>query len=88
MQRGHAIANSCYVAAVNRIGIEGDIEFWGQSFACDPMGEIIAKGEQSDEILTFEFDKSAVSEARRQWPFLRDRRVDAYGDLARRYIDS
>lgn len=87
VQRGHAIANSCYVAAANRVGVEGPIEFWGQSFACDCMGQIAAKAGEGEEILLFDFDRAEVAETRRQWPFLRDRRIDAYGDLARRRID-
>lgn len=87
VQRGHAIANSCFVAAVNRVGTEGEIEFWGQSFACDPMGQIVAKGGLGEEIISFEFDRALVAETRRQWPFLRDRRVDAYQDITQRYLD-
>jgi N-carbamoylputrescine amidase len=93
IQRGHAIANGCYVAAVNRVGHEapagGDgIEFWGQSFVCDPAGQIIAKaGVASEENLVVEIDFARVEQQRTHWPFLRDRRIDAYGDLTRRLID-
>ena len=87
VQRGHAIANSIYVAAPNRIGEEGVLEFWGQSFACDPMGEIVAKAGLGEEILSFELNRELVAESRRQWPFLRDRRVDAYQDITKRFID-
>jgi N-carbamoylputrescine amidase len=88
VQRGHAIANSVYVAATNRVGIEGELEFWGQSFACDPTGSILAKAGQQEEIVSFELDRDLVAESRRQWPFLRDRRVDAYQGLTQRFIDS
>lgn len=93
IQRGHAIANGCYVAVANRVGHEapagGDgIEFWGQSFVCAPDGEIIAKGPiDREEIVTAEIDWARVNEQRTHWPFLRDRRIDAYGDIDRRLID-
>jgi N-carbamoylputrescine amidase len=93
IQRSHAVANGCYVAAANRVGHEapagGDgIEFWGQSFICGPDGEILAKGSiAEEEIVSAEVDWSRVNEHRTHWPFLRDRRVDAYGGLERRLID-
>ena len=93
IQRGHAIANGCYVAAVNRVGHEAPaggagIEFWGQSFVCDPAGQIIAKaGVTEEENLLVEIDFARVEEQRTHWPFLRDRRIDAYGDVTRRLID-
>ncbi len=93
IQRGHAIANGCYVAVANRVGHEtpagGDgIEFWGQSFVCGPDGEIIAKGSiDQEEIVAAEIDWARVNEHRTHWPFLRDRRIDAYGDINRRLID-
>jgi N-carbamoylputrescine amidase len=93
IQRGHAIANGCYVAVPNRIGHEapagGDgIEFWGQSFVCGPDGQIIAKGSiDQEEIILADVAWSRVNEQRTHWPFLRDRRVDAYGELNRRLID-
>jgi N-carbamoylputrescine amidase len=93
IQRGHAIANGCYVAVANRVGHEapagGDgIEFWGQSFVCGPDGEIIAKGSvDREEILTAEIDWARVNEQRTHWPFLRDRRIDAYGGIEERMID-
>jgi N-carbamoylputrescine amidase len=94
IQRSHAIANGCYVAAANRVGHEktagGDgIEFWGQSFVCGPDGKIIAKGTvDREEIVTAEIDWSAVDRHRTHWPFLRDRRVDAYRGLEQRLLDS
>jgi N-carbamoylputrescine amidase len=93
IQRSHAIANGCYVAAANRVGHEapagGDgIEFWGQSFICGPDGEIVAKGSiDREEIVSEEIDWERVNEHRTHWPFLRDRRVDAYSGLERRLLD-
>jgi N-carbamoylputrescine amidase len=94
IQRSHAIANGCFVAAANRVGHEapagGDgIEFWGQSFICGPDGEIIAKGSvDQEEIVSAEVDWRRVNEHRTHWPFLRDRRVDAYHGLEKRLLDS
>jgi N-carbamoylputrescine amidase len=93
IQRSHAIANGCYVAVPNRVGHEapagGDgIEFWGQSFVCGPDGEIIAKGSvDKEEIVMADVDWNRVNEQRTHWPFLRDRRIDAYGEINRRLID-
>ncbi len=93
VQRGHAVANGCYVAAPNRVGLEtpigGDgIEFWGQSFICDPSGEILEKGPADAEaIVLAEIDLDAVDTQRTHWPFLRDRRIDAYGEITQRLID-
>ena len=93
IQRGHAIANGCYVAVANLVGHEapagGDgIEFWGQSFVCGPDGEIIAKGSIGrEEIVAAEIDWARVNEHRTHWPFLRDRRIDAYGGIEERMID-
>ena len=93
IQRSHAIANGCYIAVPNRVGYEappgGDgIEFWGQSFVCGPDGEIIAKGSvDREEIVIAEVDWRRVNEQRTHWPFLRDRRVDAYDEINRRLID-
>ena len=92
IQRGHAIANGCYVAAVNRIGHEklaGEgIEFWGQSFVAGPSGQILAKASADrEEILMTTVDLRRVEETRTHWPFLRDRRIDAYGDITRRLLD-
>jgi N-carbamoylputrescine amidase len=92
IQRSHAIANGCYVAVCNRIGHEklnGDgIEFWGQSFVAGTSGEILAEaGADKEETLVVPLDLAQVDWTRTHWPFLRDRRVDAYGDLTRRMID-
>jgi len=89
VQRGHAIANGVFVAAVNRVGREGDIHFWGSSFVADPFGRVIARASESDEeILVADCDLGLVEETRRVWPFLRDRRIDAYGGLSSRLLDS
>jgi N-carbamoylputrescine amidase len=86
IQRAHAIANGVFVAAVNRVGVEGAIEFWGGSFVCDPFGEVIARASHNaEELLIADCDLSRIEETRRNWPFLRDRRIDAYGDLTRRF---
>ena len=93
IQRSHAIANGCYVAAVNRVGHEAPhggpgIEFWGQSFVADPGGRIIAKaGAEREEILFAQVDLGAIDQQRVHWPFLRDRRVDAYQGITRRFLD-
>jgi N-carbamoylputrescine amidase len=91
MQRSHAIANGVYVCAVNRVGHEGPadggIEFWGGSFVADPGGRILVKGGTGEEVLTTTCDLGKVGVSRTHWPFLRDRRIDAYGDLTRRYLD-
>jgi N-carbamoylputrescine amidase len=85
VQRGHAIANGVFVAAVNRVGVEDGLEFWGNSFISDPFGEVIARASTStEETLVVECDLGQVEQTRRNWPFLRDRRIDAYGDLTRR----
>jgi N-carbamoylputrescine amidase len=93
MQRSHAIANGCYVAAVNRVGHEAPaggagIEFWGQSFLCAPSGEILAQGSvDKEQIVLAEVEWALIDEQRTHWPFLRDRRIDAYGGIERRMID-
>jgi N-carbamoylputrescine amidase len=93
VQRGHAIANGVYVAAVNRVGLEkpsgdGDgIEFWGGSFVADPFGVVIAEAPADKEtIIIAEVDPGRIEEVRRGWPFLRDRRIDAYGGINSRYL--
>jgi N-carbamoylputrescine amidase len=93
IQRGHAIANGCFVAAVNRVGFENPVggaglEFWGQSFVAGTSGQIIAKaGVATEENLLVPVDLGKVDITRTHWPFLRDRRIDAYEGLTRRYID-
>ena len=93
IQRSHAVANGCYVAAVNRIGLEqpigGDgLEFWGQSFVAGTSGQILAKASvNKEEILLAPIELGKVDVTRTHWPFLRDRRIDAYGGLMKRFID-
>ena len=93
IQRAHAVANGCYVAVTNRVGHEAPdggpgIEFWGQSFVAGPSGQILAKASvDKEEILLTEINLGQVDVTRTHWPFLRDRRIDAYGDLTKRYID-
>jgi N-carbamoylputrescine amidase len=91
MQRSHAVANGVFVVAVNRVGHEpsddGGIEFWGGSFVADPYGNVLAKAGHEPEVLVVPCDLAAVDQARTHWPFLRDRRIDAYQDLGRRFRD-
>lgn len=95
VQRAHAIANGVYVAVVNRVGHEKlsgtpgqGIEFWGSSFICDPFGVVIAEASHDrEEIVLGEIDLQRIEETRQHWPFLRDRRIDAYGGLDQRFLD-
>jgi N-carbamoylputrescine amidase len=91
IQRSHAIANGVYVCAVNRVGHEGEagggLEFWGGSFVSDPGGRILAKAGTGEEVLVVRCDLSKVDASRTHWPFLRDRRIDAYADITKRYLD-
>ncbi|MCB1062868.1 MAG: carbon-nitrogen hydrolase [Verrucomicrobiae bacterium] len=89
VQRGHAVANGCYVAAANRIGTEGDTKFWGQSFVANPYGEIIGKAPVDQESsLIVDLDLEQLQEFRRIWPFFRDRRIDSYAPITQRWLDS
>lgn len=92
IQRSHAIANGVYVASVNRVGhegpAEGGLEFWGSSFVCDPFGSVLHRAAaDAEEVLLADCDLKKLEETRRNWPFLRDRRIDAYDGLTRRLID-
>ncbi|MBN1302650.1 MAG: carbon-nitrogen hydrolase [Melioribacteraceae bacterium] len=94
IQRSHAIANGVYVASVNRTGFEKPVEeqdgiiFWGSSFICDPQGVILAKAsDDKEEILIAEIDIDHIEKIRRNWPFLRDRRIDAYSGITKRFLD-
>ena len=88
IQRSHAIANGVFVVSVNRVGTEGPLEFWGGSFACDPFGEVLYQASHDrEEIQVVEFDLNDVDTTRKHWPFLRDRRIDNYQDITKRYID-
>jgi N-carbamoylputrescine amidase len=93
IQRAHAIANGIYVAAVNRVGYEGPaengLEFWGSSFVADPFGQVIVQASRDkEEILVVECDPGRMEEVRRNWPFLRDRRIDAYAPILSRWLDT
>jgi len=95
IQRAHAVANGMYVAAVNRVGFEGTpekgdpgIEFWGNSFVADPSGQLLAEASNDkEEILVVECDPAKSEDTRRNWPFFRDRRIDAFGPLTERWIE-
>ncbi|HEU5169403.1 MAG TPA: carbon-nitrogen hydrolase [Gemmatimonadales bacterium] len=91
IQRSHAIANGLYVCAVNRVGHEGapggGLEFWGGSFVSDPGGRVLVRGGPGEEVLTARCDLGNLGVSRTHWPFFRDRRIDAYADICRRYLD-
>jgi N-carbamoylputrescine amidase len=92
IQKSHAVANGVFVVAVNRVGVEraadgAEIEFWGRSFVCDPGGTVIAEAGSGEEVLVVECDLSKIEATRRGWPFLRDRRIDAFADLTKRWVD-
>jgi N-carbamoylputrescine amidase len=94
IQRSHAIANGVYVAAVNRVGFEkpvlaaAGLEFWGSSFICDPFGVVLAEASTDrEEIMLAEIDLARIEDVRRNWPFLRDRRIDAYAGITNRFLD-
>jgi N-carbamoylputrescine amidase len=94
VQRGHAISNGVYVAAVNRVGLEkpdpaaAGIEFWGSTFLCDPFGVVVARARtDGEEVVLGTVDPARIEEVRRGWPFLRDRRVDAYAGIDQRFLD-
>jgi N-carbamoylputrescine amidase len=92
IQRSHAIANGVYVAAVNRVGYEGSpeqgLEFWGSSFIADPFGQVITEASvDKEEVIVTECDPRRAEEVRRNWPFLRDRRIDAYQPILSRWLD-
>jgi N-carbamoylputrescine amidase len=95
VQRGHAVANNVYVAACNRVGLENPvgntpgIQFWGSSFIAGPQGEILAlASDDEEEIIMAEVDPGLIETVRRNWPFFRDRRIDAYGDITERFSDN
>ncbi|MEE2790059.1 MAG: carbon-nitrogen hydrolase [Acidobacteriota bacterium] len=93
IQRGHAIANGVFVAAINRVGHEGPdaagLDFWGQSFVCDPSGRLLVVGTvDRDEVLLARCNRGSIEQQRRGWPFLRDRRIDTYKGLTARWLDT
>ncbi len=88
MMRSHSIANGVYVIAPNRVGMEGQIQFWGGSFVSNPYGTVLHQASHDEEaVFSVDCDLSLINTARTHWPFLRDRRIDAYGDLTKRFID-
>lgn len=89
VQKGHGVANGCFIAAVNRVGNEKGTQFWGQSFVSNPYGEIIAKASpDNEEILICEVDLKEIDDFRKIWPFYRDRRLDSYTKITKRWIDA
>ncbi|MEE8206460.1 MAG: carbon-nitrogen hydrolase [Nitrospinaceae bacterium] len=88
IQKAHSIANGVFTAVVNRVGKEDQLNFWGRSFVSDPFGEVLAEASsKKPEVLVADCDLGLIEETRQGWPFLRDRRVDAYQDLTRLFID-
>lgn len=87
IQRSHAIANGCFVASINRVGREGDVTFWGHSFVAGPFGQMLAEAGTDEEILIAEIDLSKIEKQRQIWPFFRDRRIDTYEPILKRFID-
>ena len=88
VQRSHAVANGVYVTAVNRVGTEAGLQFWGASFVSDPFGRLVARASQeAEETLIVPCDLDHIDRVRQNWPFLRDRRIDAYGNLTKRFLD-
>jgi N-carbamoylputrescine amidase len=89
IQRSHAVANGIFVAAVNRVGREGKIQFWGQSFVAGPLGEIVAQASgEREQVLLAKCDLGKIEETRQNWPFLRDRRIDAYAAIQSRFLET
>jgi len=88
IQRAHAIANGVFVAVPNRVGVEGTVQFWGGSFVCDPFGQIVIQaGHDKEEVVLARCDLRKIERTRQHWPFLRDRRVDAYQGITNRLLD-
>lgn len=87
IQRSHAIANGCYVVSVNRCGQEGELNFWGHSFVSGPFGQLLDEAGTEESTLLVNIDLDKIDEQRRVWPFFRDRRIDSYSGILKRYID-
>src|SRR6056297_307533 len=85
IQRSHAIANGCFVAGINRVGVESGTKFWGNSFVAGPFGQILAQAGEREEILTVDLDLKSIEKQRQTWPFFRDRRIDSYQDILKRF---
>lgn len=86
VQRSHAITNGCFVASINRVGVEGGTRFWGNSFVCGPFGEMLAEAGEEEGFITANIDFSIIEKHRQTWPHFRDRRIDAYDDILKRYV--
>ncbi|MDX1585722.1 MAG: carbon-nitrogen hydrolase [Balneolaceae bacterium] len=87
IQRSHAIANGCFVASINRVGVEEQVRFWGHSFVAGPFGQVLAEAGSDEEVVISEIDLTKIEKQRQIWPFFRDRRIDTYGPILNRYID-
>jgi len=87
IQKSHAIANGCYVASINRVGQEENISFWGHSFVAGPFGQMLVEAGSEEEILTADIDLSKIEKQRQTWPFFRDRRIDTYEPILKRFIE-
>lgn len=85
IQRSHAIANGCYVASINRVGVEGGSKFWGKSFVCAPFGEMLVQANEDEGIILAELDFDSIEHHRQIWPFFRDRRIDEYSGIKKRF---
>lgn len=88
IQRSHAVANGCYVAGVNRVGKEDDLQFWGHSFVAGPFGEILKEAGEEEEILVVDCDLAKIEKQRQTWPFLRDRRIDSYNSITHLFLEA
>lgn len=86
VQRSHAIANGCFVASINRVGVEGGSKFWGNSFICGPFGEMLSEAGEGEEIISADLDFSSIESQRQTWPFFRDRRIDGYSGILKRFL--
>lgn len=85
IQRSHAITNGCFVAGINRVGVEEGTKFWGNSFIAGPFGQILAQAGENEEILNVNIDLYSIEKQRQTWPFFRDRRIDSYHDILKRF---
>ena len=86
IQRSHAIANGCFVASINRVGVEGGSKFWGNSFVCGPFGEMLSESDEQEGFTITDIDFTTIDNHRQTWPFFRDRRVDEFGGLTKRFL--
>lgn len=86
IQRSHAIANGCFVASINRVGTEGGTRFWGNSFICGPFGQVLAEAGEEEGMIITDLDLKSIEKQRQTWPFFRDRRVDEFGNMNKRFL--